>query len=136
MKIDRNGSLPTVLATDRTFTGNVCIRDNFERAAPSRLAGATVTFAPSARALSKVNPLGQTLIVTSGVGRLQSDGDAGVEIRAGDIIRRSPAQRHWDGATPDHPMTYIAVHEVEDGRAEEFGGAVIEEEHRQGPSAA
>lgn len=133
MKIDRTGSLPTVLAPERAFTGNVYISDYFERGAPSRLAGATVTFAPGARTPWKVNPLGQTLIVISGIGWMQCEGEEIVEIRAGDIVWCPPGQRHWDGATPHHALTYIAVHEAKNRKAVEFGELVTDEEYRQGP---
>ena len=136
MHVDRSGTLPTNKAPEANFTGDVSISGYFERAAPSRLAGATVTFAPGARTPWKVNPLGQTLIVTSGVGWAQGEGGAVVEIRAGDVVWCPPGQRHWDGATPDHAMSYVAVQEARDGRAVEFGARVTDEEYRKGPPAA
>lgn len=130
------GSLPTRKAPEQNFTGDVSISDYFERVAPSQLVSATVTFAPGARTPWKVNPLGQTLFVTSGVGWAQCEGDEVVEIRAGDIVWCPPGQRHWDGATPEHALTYIAVQEAQNGRAVEFGEQVTDEEYRLGPSSA
>ena len=132
LQIHRAGSLPTTQAPEQNFTGDVSISDYFERAAPSRLISATVTFAPGARTPWKVNPLGQTLLVTSGVGWAQAEGGEVVEIRAGDIIWCPPGQRHWDGATPTQAMTYIAVQETQAGRAVEFGEKVTDEEYGQG----
>lgn len=128
------GSLPTTQAPEQNFTGDVSISNYFERAAPSRLVSATVSFAPGARTPWKTNPLGQTLLVTSGVGWAQSEGEEVVEIHAGDIVWCSPGQRHWDGATPEQAMTYIALQETQDGRAVEFGEPVTDEEYRQGPA--
>jgi quercetin dioxygenase-like cupin family protein len=68
MRINRNGTLPTTKAPEENFTGDVSVSDYFERGSPSRIAGATVTFTPGSRTPWKVNPLGQTLSVTSGVG--------------------------------------------------------------------
>lgn len=136
MKLDRNGTLPTRKAPEKNFTGDVYVSDYFQREAPSRLAGATVTFTPGARTPWKVNPLGQTLIVTSGVGWAQCEGEPIVEIRAGDIVWCPPGQRHWDGATPDHAMAYIAIHEAKDGTAVAFGVTVSNADYRKGPSAA
>ena len=136
MQLDRNGTLPTNKAPEENFTGDVYVSDYFEREAPSRLAGATVTFTPAARTPWKVNPLGQTLIVTSGVGWTQCEGEEIVEIRAGDIVWCPPGHRHWDGATPDHAMTYIAIHEAKDGKTVEFGEKVTDEEYQKGPPAA
>ena len=132
MRVYRNGTLPTNKAPEKNFTGDAYISGYFEREAPSRLAGATVTFTPGSRTPWKVNPLGQTLIVTSGVGWAQCGGEEIVEIRAGDMIWCPPGQRHWDGATPDHAMTYVAIHEG----AVEFREKVTDEEYRKGPSIA
>ena len=136
MQIDRNGTLPTTKAPEETFTGDVTISGYVRRDAPSRLAGATVTFAPGARTPWKVNPLGQTLVVTSGVGWAQGEGEETVEIRAGDVVWCPPGQRHWEGATPDEAMTYVAFQEEERGRGVEFGERVTDEEYRTGPPAA
>ena len=112
--------------------GNVRIFGYFERQSPSCLASATVTFAPGARTLWKVNPLGQTLIVTSGVGWAQAEGEPIVEIRPGDIVWCPPGRRHWDGATPDQAMTYVAVQKVKHGRYVQFGDKVSDEEYGRG----
>lgn len=132
MQIYRNGSSPINRAPEQSFTGEVLIGGYFRREAPSRLAGAAATFPPGARTPWKVNPLGQTLIVTSGVGWAQCEGEEIVEIRAGDMIWFPPGQMHWEGATPDHAMTYVAIHE---GYVE-FGEKVTDEEYRDGPPAA
>ncbi|SFQ80359.1 (R)-mandelonitrile lyase [Hymenobacter arizonensis] len=136
LSIYPRGSLPPRQAPEQNFTGDVAITDYFERPAPSRLVSATVTFAPGARTPWKVNPLGQTLLVTHGVGWAQGEGEAVVEIRAGDIVWCPPGQRHWDGATPEHALTYIALQEAQDGRGVVFGERVTDEEYRQGPSSA
>ncbi len=127
--------MPTDKAPESSFTGDVRISGYFRRAAPSRLAGATVTFTPGSRTPWKVNPMGQTLIVTSGMGWAQSEGEEIVEIRKGDRVWCAPGQRHWEGATPDQAMTYVAIHEEPDGRGVEFGEKVTDEEYRRGPSA-
>ncbi len=131
MQIHRNGSGPTTKAPESSFTGDVRISGYFQREAPSRLAGATATFAPGARTPWKVNPCGQTLVVTSGVGWAQGEGEAIVEIRAGDVVWCPPGRRHWEGATPDQAMTYVAVHE----HTVEFTQSVTDEEYSGGPRA-
>ena len=78
----------------------------------------------------------QTLVVTSGVGWAQVEGEPVVEIRAGDIVWCPPRQRHWDGATPDRAMTYVAVQETGQGGSVRFGEKVTDEEYRQGCAAA
>ena len=73
-----------------------------------------------------MNPLGQTLIVTSGVGWAQCEGGEVVEVRTGDVVWCPPGRRHWEGAAPGVAMTYIAIHEAKDGRAVEFGEKVTD----------
>ena len=136
MQVHRDDTPPTDKVPGNSFTGDVYISGYFRRAAPSRLAGAVVTFTPGSRTPWKVNPLGQTLIVTSGVGWAQCEGDEIVEIRTGDLIWCPPGKRHWEGATPDQPMTYVAVQEEPDGRSVEFGEQVTDAEYRQGPPIA
>lgn len=132
MQIQRHGSGPSAIAPEQTFTGDVVVTGYFRREAPSRLAGAAATFPPGARTPWKVNPLGQTIIVTRGVGWAQSEGEDIVEVRAGDLVWFAPDQRHWEGATPDSEMTYIALHET----TVEFGREVTDEEYRNGPATS
>ena len=136
MQIDRGDAASAVTPPEPNFTGDVRIGGYFERAAPSRVAGATVTFAPGARTPWKVNPLGQTLVVTSGLGWAQVEGEPIMEIRAGDVVWCPPGRRHWDGATPDQPMTYVAIQESGESGSVRFGEKVTDEEYRQGRVAA
>ncbi len=136
MQINHHELTPTSKAPEATFSGDVQIGGCFRRAAPSRLAGASVTFAPGSRTPWKVNPIGQTLIVTSGRGWAQCEGGEIVEIRAGDVIWCPPGERHWEGATPDQAMTYIAVQEEPDGGGVEFVDRVTDEDYAKGPSVA
>ena len=136
MQIDRGDAASAVRPPEPNFTGDVRIGGYFERAAPSRVAGATISFAPGARTPWKVNPLGQTLVVTSGLGWAQVEGEPIVEIRAGDVVWCPPGRRHWDGATPDRAMTYVAIQEFEQAGPVRFGEKVTDEEYRQGRVAA
>lgn len=136
MQIYRNDTSPTNKAPEKSFTGDVTIYNYFAREAPSRLISASVTFTPGSRTPWKVNPLGQTLIVTSGVGWAQSAGEEIVEVRVGDVIWCPPGERHWEGATPDHAMTYIAIQENKDGGSVEFKEKVTDEEYEKGLSTA
>lgn len=120
----------TTTAPESAFTGNVQIGDYFHRPAPSRLAGARVTFPADARTPWKTNPLGQTIIVTDGIGLAQSEGEETVEIRPGDFIWFAPGQKHWEGATPDSAMTCIAVQEEDGGQIVQFLASVTDEEYQ------
>ena len=136
MQIDRRGSLAATKGLDAWFTGEVVIRDQFQRPAPSRLTGGTVTFQPGARTAWHSHPLGQTLIVTEGRGWTQCDGGPIVEIEAGDIIWCPPGHRHWHGATPTTAMTHIALQEALDGKVVEWMEKVNDDVYFAGPAPA
>src|SRR6202008_3949736 len=119
MEIKRNGSQPSNQGPADWFTGSVRIDPLFDAAEPARVAGASVTFEPGARTAWHTHPLGQTLIVVSGVGRAQRWGGAIEEIRPGDVVWFAPGEKHWHGASPTTAMTHIAVQEKLDGKAAE-----------------
>ena len=117
MDIYRAGSRPSTRGPGDWFTGTVRIDPLFNPAAPDRVQGALVTFEPGARTAWHTHPLGQTLVVTAGLGRVQRAGGPVQEIRPGDVVWFAPGERHWHGAAPDVALSHIAVQEVADGRA-------------------
>lgn len=115
MKITRNGSIPSKSGPDAYFTGQVRMDMEFNAEAPARVGGVTVTFEPGARTAWHTHPLGQTVIVTSGLGWARLEGEERMEIRPGDIVWFPPGVRHWHGATDQTAMTHIAIAESIDG---------------------
>jgi len=120
MEITRVGSQPSAKGSEDWFTGTVRIDASFQRSAPARVGGATVTFEPGAHTAWHTHPLGQTLIVIAGSGRIQREGGAVEEIRAGDTVWFAPGEKHWHGASPTTAMTHIAIAEALDGKAVEW----------------
>src|SRR5574340_548210 len=120
MDIKKNGSRPSGKGPSEYFTGPVRVDPLFEAPDPARVAGASVTFEPGARTNWHTHPLGQTLIVTAGYGRVQRWGGPIEEIRPGDVVWFAPAEKHWHGATPTAAMSHIAVQEKLDGKAVEW----------------
>ena len=129
MEITKSGSQPSAKGPADWFTGSVRIDSPFQRHAPARIGGATVTFEPGARTAWHTHPLGQTLIVTAGCGRVQRDGGPIEEIRAGDIVWFEPGERHWHGASPTTAMTHIAIAEMLDGKVVEWMEHVTDEQY-------
>jgi quercetin dioxygenase-like cupin family protein len=129
MDIKRAGSQPSTKASSDWFTGTVRIDPLFQATAPARTAAAKVTFEPSARTVWHTHPLGQTLIVTDGFGRVQREGGPIEEIRPGDIVWIPPGEKHWHGASPSTAMTHIAVHESLDGENVNWMEKVTDEEY-------
>ena len=130
MEIKKSGSQPSSRAPTEWFTGTVRIDPLFQAPAPARVAGASVTFEPGARAAWHTHPLGQTLIVTAGVGRVQRWGGPIEEIRPGDVVWIPPGEKHWHGAAPTTAMTHIAVHEFKDGKAVEWMEKVTDDQYQ------
>lgn len=80
MSITRNGSRPSQKGPEKNFTGNVRIDPLVEAPEPARVRGASVTFEPGARTAWHTHPLGQTLIVISGLGWVKIEGEEKQEI--------------------------------------------------------
>ena len=120
MDIKRSGSQPSARGPAEYFTGTVRIDAPFKGSGEARVAGAVVTFEPGARTNWHTHPLGQTLLVTSGLGRVQREGASVEEIRPGDIVWFEPGEKHWHGASPTAAMTHVAINEALEGRMVEW----------------
>lgn len=131
IEIKRNGSRPSSKGSPDWFTGSVRVDPLFQTPPPARVAGAHVTFEPGARTNWHTHPLGQTLIITSGLGWLQREGGAIEEVRPGDVVWFPPDLRHWHGATPATAMTHIAIQESLDGKVVEWMEKVSDEQYRK-----
>jgi quercetin dioxygenase-like cupin family protein len=132
MEIQRNGSQSPVKGPSDWFTGTVRVEQLFQAPDPALVAGASVTFEPGARTVWHTHPLGQTLIVVSGVGWVQREGGPVEEIRPGDVVWFSPGEKHWHGATAATAMTHIAIQERLDGKVVDWLEPVSEEQYRGG----
>lgn len=75
MDITRAGTTPSAAGPADWFAGTVRIDPLFPVHDPARTSGTAVTFEPGARTARHAHPLGQTLIVTAGCGRVQALGD-------------------------------------------------------------
>jgi quercetin dioxygenase-like cupin family protein len=116
MDIKRAGTVPSRRGPAESFTGTVWQDPIIEAPAPARIRGAWVRFEPKARTAWHTHPLGQTLHVVQGIGRVQLAGQPVREIRAGDTVWIAPDEKHWHGAGPDTAMTHIALQEALDGK--------------------
>ncbi len=131
IKITPLGAQPSSAGPEQNFTGSVFVDSRFQAPAPARVGGGVVTFAPGARTAWHTHPLGQTLIVTAGVGRVQKWGDAVQEIRPGDVVWIPPGVKHWHGASPTVGMSHIAIAESLDEKSVEWMEQVSNEQYGQ-----
>ena len=132
MEIKLNGSQPSGKGPADYFTGTVRIDPLFQAAEPARGRGASVTFEPGARTAWHTHPLGQTLIVTAGCGRVQREGGPVEEIRPGDLVWFEPGVKHGHGAGPTTAMTHIAIQEALNGKVVDWMEHVSDEQYLAG----
>jgi quercetin dioxygenase-like cupin family protein len=130
MEIKRAGSQSSTKGSADWFTGTVRIDPLFEAPEPARVRCASVTFEPVARTAWHTHPLGQTLIITSGLGWAQREGGPIEEIRPGDVVWFAPNEKHWHGATPTTAMTHIAIQEALDGKVVDWIEHVTDEQYQ------
>jgi quercetin dioxygenase-like cupin family protein len=135
MEIARKADQKAVEGPSEYFTGKVTITGQFQWPAPSRVGGAVVRFDPGARTAWHTHPLGQTLIVTEGVGWTQIEGGPKYEFHAGDVLWCPPEHKHWHGATPHAAMTHIAIQESLNGSPVTWMEKVTDEQYLAGAKA-
>ena len=132
MVIQRNESRPTGKGPSEYFTGAVLVNMLFQAEAPARAVGASVTFEPGARTAWHTHPLGQTLIVVSGTGWVQCEGEPRQVIQPGDVVWFPPGVRHWHGATDTTSMVHFAIQEALDGKTVDWMEHVSDEQYQAG----
>ena len=131
LSITRAGSLPSGRGPAEYFTGSVRVDRLFNATAPSRMSGGLVTFEPGARSAWHTHPVGQVLIVTGGLGRVQRDGGPVEEMRPGDVVWIAPGVKHWHGAAATTAVTHIALQEHVDGQVATWMETVSDEQYRR-----
>ncbi|MDK4717312.1 cupin domain-containing protein [Rhizobium sp. CNPSo 4039] len=136
MQITRNGSQPSTKGPAEWFTGTVRVDPLFASNDARRAAAGSVTFEPGARTAWHTHPLGQTLIVTAGLGRVQREGGPIEEVRPGDVVFFEPTEKHWHGASPTTAMTHIAIHQHLDGKVVDWMEHVSDSQYLGQPEGA
>jgi quercetin dioxygenase-like cupin family protein len=117
MDLRKADSIPTIPAPAAYFTGTVWQEALMEAPLPARLRAVRVSFVPRARTAWHTHPLGQTLVVVSGIGLIQCWGEPARRMAPGDVVWIPPGEKHWHGAAPNHAMTHLALQEALDGSA-------------------
>jgi quercetin dioxygenase-like cupin family protein len=135
MDLKRNGSQSASRGPAEYFTGTVRVDPLFKAPAPARASGAYVTFEPCSRSNWHTHPLGQTLIVTSGCGSVQSWGGPLRVIQPGDVVWCPPGEKHWHGASSTTAVMHIAIQEELNGKVVDWLERVTDEQYQTTPSA-
>lgn len=134
MEIRPCGSRPSNRGAAEYFTGTVWQDVINEAAAPGRVRSVFVNFEPGAHTNWHTHPLGQTLHIVAGVGRVQSWGGPLREVRPGDTVWFPANEKHWHGASPTTRMVHIAIHEGVDGKYATWMERVSEEQYKAAPA--
>jgi quercetin dioxygenase-like cupin family protein len=132
MEITRNGSRSVSEGSADRFKGKVRIELLFKASRPGRTQGVSVTFEPGARNSWHSHPAGQVLIVTAGQGVIQTRGGSVEHIGPGDVVVCPPDENHWHGATPDGPMTHIAIQGEVEGRVVDWEDEIPDKQRPTG----
>lgn len=132
MDIKRSGSRPSSKPSPDYFTGAVRQDPLNEAPEPARMRAVLVTFEPGARTAWHTHPLGQTLIIMSGLGWVQREGGPVEEVRPGDVVWFPPGEKHWHGAAATVAMSHIAIQEALNGKAVEWMEKVSDEDYGKG----
>jgi quercetin dioxygenase-like cupin family protein len=131
MEIKRSGVEPSRKGAAEWFTGAVRIDPLFQAPDPARVSAGSVTFEPGARTAWHTHPLGQTLIIASGLGWVQKEGGPIEEVHPGDVVWFPPGLKHWHGASPTAAMTHIAIQESLDSKNVDWLEKVSDEQYRK-----
>ncbi len=131
MEILKNGTQPSVKGPEEWFTGSVRIDPLFPKKEVTHGNGALVTFEAGARTAWHTHPVGQTLIVISGLGWVQREGGPIENIQPGDVVWFEAGEKHWHGASPKKAMSHIAIQEEIDGKAVDWMEKVSDKQYHK-----
>lgn len=129
MKITRVGTSPSMIGPEDWFTGHVRVDALFPADGGRHASGSVVTFEPGARTRWHTHPSGQTIVITSGLGWVQREGEAVQEVKPGDVVFFEPQEKHWHGASAQVGMTHIAITETVAGKAVDWLEPVTAEQY-------
>lgn len=133
LKIARAGTRPVIAAPAQNFTGEVQVEMLYTPLGAERTSAGAVSFSPGARTAWHSHPLGQTLVVTAGVGRVQRWGGEVEEIRVGDVVHIAAHVKHWHGAATNSAMTHIAITEAQGGKTADWMEQVDDAQYAKPP---
>jgi quercetin dioxygenase-like cupin family protein len=129
MKITKIGTTPSMTGPLDWLTGSVRIDSLFPADRGRHSTGGIVTIEPGARTRWHTHPMGQTIIITQGLGWVQRDGESVQEVQPGDVVFFEPQEKHWHGASAHVGMSHIAITEVLDGKAVDWLEPVQEQQY-------
>lgn len=116
-------------ATANYFTGQAWLQMLMTDAANFDCSVVNVTFKPGCRNNWHSHLGGQILLVTSGEGYYQEQGQPIQLIKTGDVVEIKHNIVHWHGATPDNEMVHLAISTRVNLGSAEWGEPVTDEHY-------
>ncbi len=123
-----SASIPARPGQPEYFTGEVW-QEILSPGGPAGLWVLRVNFPPKARTAWHTHPLGQILLVTSGRGYVQKEGEPKQIISTGDVVRIEAGENHWHGAAEDSPMQHVAIQAAVNGETATWGPYVTDADY-------
>ena len=127
--VQQNGTQYPMTGLDKYFTGKVRVEPSFQANGEAKAAGAMVTFEPGARTNWHTHPVGQTLIVTSGMGWVNQWHGQPQVIKPGDVVHIPANVKHWHGATDKTAMMHLAIQESKNGKVVDWLEPVTDKQY-------
>ena len=109
MRLFQPAAHPARPADPANFTGDAAMARMDAVCESPTVNAYRVTFQPGARTAWHVHSGPQVLLVVAGRCRLQKEGEPVQEVAAGGVACIGPGEKHWHGASPDAPMTHVAL---------------------------
>ena len=111
------------------FTGTAWVYGLVKNDSVFNTIAGNVMFEPKARTHWHSHPAGQILIVTSGIGYHQIEGEAIQVLQKGDVVKCPPDKSHWHGASENSSMSHIYIIPNTEKGIVEWGRPVTDEEY-------
>jgi quercetin dioxygenase-like cupin family protein len=105
----RKQGAPSAAAAGATFTGRVLRDPLLDDGDKGEISVGAVIFEPGARTYWHSHAAGQTLLIVSGRGAVQTRAGDSRVVGPGDVVWAPPGEEHWHGAAPDTLLSHTAV---------------------------
>ena len=105
----RKSGLPSTAGPASLFTGTVLLDPLLDDGGAGEVNVNSVIFQPGARTFWHSHSSGQTLLIATGRGLVQTRDGQARELTAGDVVWAPPGEVHWHGAAPESFINHTAI---------------------------
>jgi quercetin dioxygenase-like cupin family protein len=131
MEITSTDSRSSSIGSTTNFSGRVTVAPLYAPNGSTSSSGGLVSFGAGARSAWHAHPAGQVLVITSGSGWVQEEGQPKRRLGPGDVVWTPPGVKHWHGASATDSMSHIAITNVVEGKNVDWMEQVSDEQYLQ-----